>query len=447
MQTVCVGMSLLQLEQRVRLTGSIFIRATRLRILRIVLFFFGTAIIITPLSYLTNQYISKAEIYHISGLKSIFAFFYSSYYNNIELLISTGWEGSMHDAYSKTGVDSFQEEKSMKKLLGWINQTFSFRDQFGKNLLPIGFFANVIDIGNNRGLALSMDGVGTKILVAEKAKQYDTIGIDCVAMNVNDLLCLGAEPVSFMDYIAVSKIDPTVIEQLAKGFYEGARLAHVNIPGGELAQVKELLHAGDNSIDLVGTAIGIVDTDKIITGKLIQPGDIILGLPSHGIHSNGLTLARKLLLDNPAFNQEEMMKELLIPTAIYVDSIMPLLRHITIHGMAHITGEGFLNILRLDAKVLYRIDQLPPVPQIFRTIQNTGGLPDTEMYKIYNMGIGFVVIVDKNEAQIAMNLWEKNNIQAYVLGEVLPYDTNRIEITPLQIYSEGEGFSLIQANE
>lgn len=347
----------------------------------------------------------------------------------------------MHDAYSKTGVDSFQEEKSMKRLLGWINQTFAFRERIGKNLLPIGFFANVIDLGNQLGLAMSMDGVGTKILVAEQAKRYDTLGIDCVAMNVNDLLCIGAEPISFMDYIAVSKIDPLLIEALAKGFYEGARLAHVNIPGGELAQVKELLHPGENSIDLVGTAIGLVSTDKIITGKAVKPGDIILGLPSQGIHSNGLTLARKLLLDNPDFNQQEIMEELLKPTAIYVDPVMTLLRQIDIHGMANITGEGLLNLLRLDTTVLYRIQQLPPLPAIFKTIQKTGHIPDTEMYKIYNMGIGYIVVVDKKDAQFAMDLWKKNHIQAYELGEVLPSETNRIEISPVKIYSEGEGFT------
>ena len=347
----------------------------------------------------------------------------------------------MHDAYSKIGVDSFQEEKSMKRLLGWINQTFAFRESIGKNLLPIGFFANVIDLGNQLGLAMSMDGVGTKILVAEQAKRYDTLGIDCVAMNVNDLLCIGAEPISFMDYIAVSKIDPLLIEDLAKGFYEGARQAHVNIPGGELAQVKELLHPGENSIDLVGTAIGLVPTDKIITGKSVKPGDIILGLPSQGIHSNGLTLARKLLLDNPNFNQQEILEELLKPTAIYVDPVMTLLHRIDIHGMANITGEGLLNLLRLDATVLYRIQQLPPLPAIFKTIQQTGNIPDSEMYKIYNMGIGYIVVVDKKDAQTAMDLWAQHHIQAYELGEVMPSETNRIEISPIKIYSEGEGFS------
>ena len=347
----------------------------------------------------------------------------------------------MRDAYSKTGVDSFQEEKSMKRLLGWINQTFPFRETIGKNLLPIGFFANVIDLGNHVGIALSMDGVGTKILVAERARKYDTIGIDCVAMNVNDLLCLGAEPVSFMDYIAVTKVEPDVIEQLAKGFYEGARQANVNIPGGELAQVKELLHEGENSIDLVGTALGIIDTDKIITGREIHPGDTIIGLPSNGIHSNGLTLARKLLLDNPEIPQQEIMLELLQPTAIYVHHIMAILKKIPIHGMAHITGEGFLNILRLETNALYKIRKLPPVPPIFQTIQKYGEIPMTEMFKIYNMGAGYIVIMDPKDVPLAMQTWKKLNLSAFEMGEVLSYPKPRIEIDPYQIFSEGEGFA------
>jgi phosphoribosylformylglycinamidine cyclo-ligase len=353
----------------------------------------------------------------------------------------------MQDAYSKIGVDSFQEESSMKKLLGWINQTFPFRNGLGKNLLPIGFFANVIDLGNHMGLALSMDGVGTKILVAEKAKKYDTIGIDCIAMNVNDLLCLGAEPISFLDYIAVSKIDPDMIEQLAKGFYEGAKQANVNIPGGELAQVKELLHDGENSIDLVGTAIGIIQTDKIITGKDICPGDKIIGLPSNGIHSNGLTLARKLLIDNPNISQPDIMTELLKPTLIYVPYILPLLNTIQIHGMANITGEGFLNILRLDSPVLYKIKYLPPTPSIFTTIQEYGKIPDTEMFKIYNMGIGYVVIVKAEDLTYAMQTWANLGLIAYEIGEVHPYSKPRIEIEPYQIFSEGEGFTSLETKE
>jgi phosphoribosylformylglycinamidine cyclo-ligase len=352
-------------------------------------------------------------------------------------------EEYMNDFYKEHGVDSGQEEQAMKKLLHWINPTFAFRKDTGRNLLPIGFFANIIDLGNGKGLALSMDGVGTKILIAEKLQKYDTLGIDCVAMNVNDLLCVGAEPLSFMDYIAVSKIQEQQIEELAKGFYEGARLAEVNIPGGELAQVKELLHPGDSSIDLVGTAVGIIDNDKIITGKKVCPGDIIIGLKSSGIHSNGLTLARKLLLQTDK-DQTPLLEELLIPTRIYVKEVMTLLKNqINIKGMAHITGEGFLNILRLQANVKYKIDSLPPTPSIFEMIQKAGNIADTEMYKDFNMGIGFMIIVEPQQKERVISLLSAINSDFLELGCVEASTSPRIDILPKKITSQGDRFECL----
>jgi phosphoribosylformylglycinamidine cyclo-ligase len=349
----------------------------------------------------------------------------------------------MNDFYKEHGVDSGQEEQAMKKLLHWINPTFAFRKNIGKNLLPIGFFANIIDIGNGLGLALSMDGVGTKILIAEKLQKYDTLGIDCIAMNVNDLLCVGAEPLSFMDYIAVGKIQEYQIEQLAKGFYEGAKQAEVNIPGGELAQVKELLHPGETSIDLVGTAMGIIETNKIITGQDIKPGDIIIGLKSSGIHSNGLTLARKLLLSGDN-DPTPILEELLIPTRIYVKEVMALLKNqITVKGMAHITGEGFLNILRLQADVKYVIQSLPPIPSIFEKIQTAGHIADTEMFKDFNMGIGFVVLIDQQEKDRALSLLAEMGSEYIIMGYVEAYDRPRIDILPKKITSQGDRFECL----
>ena len=349
----------------------------------------------------------------------------------------------MNDFYKEHGVDSGQEEQAMKKLLHWINPTFAFRKDTGRNLLPIGFFANIIDLGNGKGLALSMDGVGTKILIAEKLQKYDTLGIDCIAMNVNDLLCVGAEPLSFMDYIAVSKIQEHQIEELAKGFYEGARQAEVNIPGGELAQVKELLHPGETSIDLVGTAVGIIDNDKIITGKQVCQDDIIIGLKSSGIHSNGLTLARKLLLETGK-EQTSILEELLIPTRIYVKEVMALLKnHINIKGMAHITGEGFLNILRLQANARYIIHSLPPTPSIFEQIQKAGNIADTEMYKDFNMGIGFVIIVGQHEKERAFSLLSAMDSDYLEMGYVEASTSPRIDILPKKITSQGDRFECL----
>jgi phosphoribosylformylglycinamidine cyclo-ligase len=347
------------------------------------------------------------------------------------------------DHYGEYGVDSKQEEKAMNKLLKWINPTFSFRTHLGKNLLPIGFFANVIDLGNGQGLALSMDGVGTKIIIAEKLKKYDTIGIDCVAMNVNDLLCVGAEPLSFVDYIATGQIDQIQIEELAKGLYEGAKQANVNIPGGEFAQVKELLHPGEHSFDLVGTAVGIVATDKIITGNKISSGDLIIGLHSSGIHSNGLTLARKLLLNEK--DDPVLLNELLIPTRIYVNEIMNLLENsIDIKGMAHITGEGFLNILRLDVEAHYVIDNLPPTPPIFKLIQQQGQIEDKEMYKDFNMGIGFVVIVGQKQLEQTKNCLDKLQTPYTILGNVASINHgHKIDLLQAGITSTGGSFDQI----
>lgn len=347
------------------------------------------------------------------------------------------------DLYKHSGVDTKQEETAMSNLVKWINPTFDNRKQIGRNVLPIGFFANVLDMGNNLGLAISTDGVGTKILIAEMANRYDTIGIDCIAMNVNDLLCVGAEPISFVDYIAVGKINPVQIEEIAKGLYYGALEAGVNIPGGELAQVKEIIHHSPNSFDIVGTAIGIVPLDKIITGADIREGNVIIGLHSSGIHSNGLTLARKILLEGSP-EDESIIQELLIPTKIYCKAIAQIKDHIRIKGLANITGEGFLNIIRLDASVCYRIENLPMTPEIFKKIKEKANIPDIEMFKDFNMGVGFVIVVDEDDEKEAVRIMEQNNIAYTILGKTYASTKPRIEIVPKGIFSEGSYFQTIK---
>jgi phosphoribosylformylglycinamidine cyclo-ligase len=353
-------------------------------------------------------------------------------------------ENMEEDFYKHSGVDTKQEESAMTRLLKWINPTFENRKCIGKNLMPIGFFANVLDLGNQLGLAISTDGVGTKILVAEMAKRYDTIGIDCIAMNVNDLLCVGAEPISFVDYIAVGEIRPEQIEQIAKGLYLGALEAGVNIPGGELAQVKEIIHHSPESFDIVGTAIGLVDINKIITGKQIKGGDIIIGLYSNGIHSNGLTLARRLLLKDSK-GKEKIIDELLKPTKIYCKEILALKEKISIKGLANITGEGFLNIIRLEADVNYCIDNLPVTPDIFVRIQEEGKIPNTEMYKDFNMGIGFVVIISKNDLPSAESILTKMHSNYCILGKVEEATKPRIELKQKGIYSVGSYFQNVKS--
>src|SRR5690349_14325323 len=200
-------------------------------------------------------------------------------------------------SYAEAGVVA--AGKPLSGLLSWVNRTLAFRPGVGEPLLGIGYYANVLRIGENLGLAISTDGVGTKILVAEMLRKYDTIGIDCIAMNANDVICVGAEPLAMVDYLAVQEARPDVLEQIGRGLSEGARQANITIPGGELAQLKDMI-AGihpNEGIDLMGTCVGTVALDRMILGQEMEPGDVVVGLASSGIHSNGFTLARKALFD------------------------------------------------------------------------------------------------------------------------------------------------------
>src|SRR5438067_6970288 len=208
--------------------------------------------------------------------------------------------------YKATGVDTAKEELGMQKVAEWVHQTFSFCPSAPVKL-PIGYFANVLQITPDMGIAISTDGVGTKILVAEQLERFDTIGIDCVAMNVNDVLCVGARPISMVDYIAVQKLTPKFLQEVGVGLREGARQAGISIPAGEVAQVPEMIRGVKEGagFDLVGTCIGVVHPDKINTGRDVRPGDVVIGLHSSGVHSNGLTLARKALLELGGMNLKE----------------------------------------------------------------------------------------------------------------------------------------------
>src|SRR5207244_3312096 len=213
---------------------------------------------------------------------------------------------------------------------------------------------------------------------------FDTVGVDCIAMNVNDVICVGAEPIAVLDYIAVEEADPEMLRQIAEGLRAGAEQAGVEIPGGELAQLPELIrgHPSPYGFDLVGTCIGTVALDSMVTGATIVPGDAVIGLPSSGVHSNGLTLARRIVLD--------LREPLPEPTTIYVRAVLDLVRSdVDVRGLAHITSGGLLNLLRLEAEVGYRIDKPLPVLPIFDLIGDRGGVEDAEMYEVFNMGCGF----------------------------------------------------------
>jgi phosphoribosylformylglycinamidine cyclo-ligase len=320
----------------------------------------------------------------------------------------------MSDAYAKAGVDQAAADSAVAGLVRALGAIELDRPSL-QVPLP-GHYASVIRIGENAGIALSTDGVGTKLLVAEELGRFDTVGIDCVAMNVNDVICVGAEPLAMLDYIAVQQADDEVCEQLGVGLARGAELAGVEIPGGELAQLGDLV----SSVDVSGACFGTVALDAIVDGSAVQPGDVVIGLPSSGIHSNGYTLARSALAGIPLDDERlgrPLGDVLLEPTEIYVKPIVALLRsEVEVRGLAHITSGGLGNLLRLAAEVGFQIDDpLPPQP-IFALIQERAGVSEEEMYDVFNMGCGFCVVVPDADQDAALALLRASYPEAKRIG-------------------------------
>ena len=267
-----------------------------------------------------------------------------------------------------------------------------------------GHYASVIKLDERTGIALSTDGVGTKLVLAEQLGRFDTIGIDCVAMNVNDVICVGAEPLAMLDYIAIEKADPAVCEEIGVGLARGAERAGIEIPGGELAQLGQLVRG----VDVSGACFGTVALDAIVDGSAVEPGDVVIGLPSSGLHSNGYTLARSALADIPLEDERlgrPLGDVLLEPTEIYVKPIVELLRSaVDVRGLAHITSGGTGNLLRLAAEVGYEIDHPLPVLPVFDLIQELGEVSKEEMQEVFNMGCGFCVVVPAADEAAALGL-------------------------------------------
>ncbi len=340
--------------------------------------------------------------------------------------------------YDAVGVSSAGEEAALKQLSKWINQTFQFNQT--KPLLPLGYFANVLQLSADMGLAISTDGVGTKLLVAQALRKYDTIGIDCVAMNVNDVLCVGATPVSMVDYIAVSEMDPGVLGEIAKGLHDGAQIAGINIPGGEIAQIRELLRQSADesySFDLVGTCVGTVHPQRLIVGQSIEPGDLVIGIDSSGIHSNGFTLARKALglgenIESGLMQYSNELgrtlgDELLVPTAIYVREVLAILEAgLELKALIHITSDGLLNLQRVASETGYVIENpLPPQP-IFSMIRKGGDVDDAEMFRVFNMGTGFCVVSAPGDASRIEQIVRDHNRRAAVIGYAVHDPEHRV---------------------
>ena len=312
--------------------------------------------------------------------------------------------------YADAGVDIKMEEKAVKSLVSSLNFV---REGLGRPILT-NHFASVIDLGSI-ALAITTDGVGTKIKVAEIMGNFRTIGIDCVAMNVNDLMAVGAEPIAMVDYIATNKPDEKIMAEIGEGLNEGCRMANMSLVGGETATLDIV-----NGWDLSGTAVGVVEKDKIITGEKIEPGDVIFAIPSSGIHSNGLTLARKLIEENgynytDRFGNKTIGEELLTPTRIYAE-VLEVIKSREVHGMAHITGGGLLNLKRLK-RVKFVIDKPLEPQEIFKFLQRLGGLDEKEMYRTFNMGMGFMIILPEEEAMELKKRYEGDTVGHVEEGE------------------------------
>jgi phosphoribosylformylglycinamidine cyclo-ligase len=346
-------------------------------------------------------------------------------------------------AYARSGVDQLLSGNAVAALVEVLSGIRTGRPS--RAALASGHYANVLKLDDQRGLALSCDSVGSKVILCEQLGRYDTIGIDLWGMNANDVICVGADPIALLDYIAVEEANPEVLQQIALGLREGAEQAGAEIPGGELAVLPDLLrgHPSPRGFDLVGFCVGLVDLDSVITGDAVEPGDAIVGIPSSGIHSNGLTLARAVLTDLDEEIGDRTMGDLLLePTVIYVKAVRELLESsIDVRGLAHITGDGFLNLLRLEAHAGYRIDAPLPVPPVLVHIAERGGVEDAELYEVFNMGCGFCVVVPHADVDATVELLARHHPGTAVIGHATTA-TGVVEL-PRQglIGRRGEGFA------
>jgi phosphoribosylformylglycinamidine cyclo-ligase len=347
------------------------------------------------------------------------------------------------EGYKAAGVDIAEAEAGLRNIVGRITATWP-ASGVGKVQLPIGYFANVIDIGGI-GLAMCTDGVGSKAIVAQMMGKFDTVGIDCVAMNVNDLLCVGAKPLSMVDYIAIEKADAAVLDGIAIGLTEGARQAGVSITGGEISQLPDMVRG----FDLVATAVGTVPLDRIIVGRDIAPGDAVIGIASNGVHSNGFTLARRAFFERAGVSVAHVFpelgcplgEELLRPTFIYVAEILAVIERIaSLKALIHITGDGLLNLPRVAAEVGFVLDKLPPPPPIFDLIERHAGVDRAEMFEVYNMGVGFCVIVAVADAAATLAILRGYGRRASVIGHAVADATKSVHLPQHRLVGRGKRF-------
>ncbi len=322
--------------------------------------------------------------------------------------------------YKDAGIDITKIKQSQQGIGNLIASTHKLQKK-AKTMSGFGHYAGIVEIPGGTLLATHTDGVGTKVMIAQMMKKYDTVGIDCVAMNVNDIICTGAVPISFVDYIAANRNDQKIFNQIVRGLVKGATLAQVPIVGGETAILPDLISGKSFSFDLAGMVVGILNKKEMILGNKIRTGDVIIGINSSGLHSNGYSLARKALLSRYSIREKikgigVLGDALLAPTEIYVKPVLEAIKESNIHGLAHITGGAFTKLLRLK-KTGFVLDNLPDTPPIFQAIEDQGVERD-EMYKTFNMGIGFCIIAPKEEAEKIMKIFKKYKFSSRQIGNI-----------------------------
>ncbi len=361
-------------------------------------------------------------------------------------------------SYAEAGVDEEREQVAFARVMRpWLARTKVRSDMVTSITgLASGYFATIMHLPPGPAIALTTDGVGTKIMLAEEARRWESIGVDCVANNVNDLICVGAVPLALLDYIATDRIDEGVLDEVARGLFLGAELAGIAIPGGEIAQIGEMLaksESGGPTLDLVGTAIGAVPPERTpLDGSNVVPGDVVIGLPSSGLHSNGYSLARHALfkkggrrLDEPAPGSRRRLADALLqPTRVYVNAAESLwAAGIVPHGMAHISGGGLLNITRLAANVSYELSSLPDAPEIFGLIASAGEIDAATMYATFNMGIGFCIVVSEADQDKALGTLKSAGEDAVRIGTVTAEPGRTVTIPAAGLKGRGDAFEQV----
>lgn len=343
----------------------------------------------------------------------------------------------MPHAYDEAGVSVEAGYEVVRRIKSHVNRTKRPGVMGG-----IGGFGGLFDLaslGYKEPVLISgTDGVGTKLMVAKMMNKHDTIGIDCVAMCVNDIAAQGAEPLFFLDYIACGKNNPALLEQVVAGVADGCVQSEAGLIGGETAEMPGMY--AEDEYDLAGFAVGVAERSNIVDGSAITTGDVLIGLPSSGVHSNGFSLVRKALFEEAGYDVNTKLEELdgktlgevlLEPTRIYVKALKPLFAKHLIKGVAHITGGGFIeNIPRMYADGLAaKIDTSSwNVPPIFDVIEKAGNVNHDEMFNVFNMGIGMVLAVDESKAEEALNTLSENNETAYVIGKMIERENAAVEL-------------------